>query len=309
MARKIFCEAYIQDMTGPGYVWIIYGWYDNLWWLEKDNTIGCTVMEMDMAISSATILTIGVVTLSSEEGPTISGLTPQELQSQFEDRLAWPINGGFTRTPETTYSAYGYDTAWAIALVLNKSIEVLKEKVFSNGKKRRLENFTYKDGEMAQMFLYLMKEIEFDGASGYVAFKNGDRLGDLVISQMQGNLTRHIALYSTQNERLKWINNITWNGGFIPSDHTEIIKLRHGIGWRLYTIMGALAGIGFMLACFFGGFNVKYRKHSIVKMSSPNLNSIIIIGSTFGYLSVIVRGLDGTVLFLETAITSCQVLY
>ncbi|XP_072030785.1 gamma-aminobutyric acid type B receptor subunit 2-like [Amphiura filiformis] len=284
-------------MTGPGYVWIIYDWFDKLWWLEKDNTIDCTVMEMDVAISSATILTIGVFPFSSEEGPTISGLTPQELQSQL------------TLTPEaslTSYSPYGYDAAWLIALMLNKSVEVLKEKVFSNGKKRQLENFTYQDGEMAQMFLDLMNEIEFDGASGYVTFKNGDRLGDLVISQMQGNSTRRIALYSTRNERLKWINNITWNGGSIPSDHTEIIRLRHGIGWRLYTTMCVLAGIGFILACFFWGFNIKFRKHGIVKMSSPNLNSIIIIGSTLGYLSVIVGGLNGSFLFLETSLTSCQ---
>ena len=49
--------------------------------------------------------------------------------------------------------------------MLNKSVEVLKEKVFSNGEKRRLQDFSYNDSEMAQLFLDMLSEVSFNGMS------------------------------------------------------------------------------------------------------------------------------------------------
>lgn len=62
-------------------------------------------------------------------------------------------------------SPFGYDAAWALALMLNRSIDVLSHRNFSNGKTRRLEDFTYDDAEMAQVFFDLLKETDFVGAT------------------------------------------------------------------------------------------------------------------------------------------------
>ncbi len=62
-------------------------------------------------------------------------------------------------------SPFGYDAAWAIALMLNRSVGVLEHTVFSDNKPRRLEDFTYDDKEMAQVFFDLLKETDFTGAT------------------------------------------------------------------------------------------------------------------------------------------------
>ena len=67
-----------------------------------------------------------------------------------------------TLVPNTIWP-HGYDSAWALALTLNKSVEVLKNKSVSNGTTWKLENFTYKDREMARLFFNLLKNTEFEG--------------------------------------------------------------------------------------------------------------------------------------------------
>ena len=67
-----------------------------------------------------------------------------------------------------TWNEYGtsaYDATWAIALMLNASLEVLREWVFSDGKQRRLEDFTYGDSEMTRIFLDLLSKTDFIGVS------------------------------------------------------------------------------------------------------------------------------------------------
>ena len=69
----------------------------------------------------------------------------------------------YAECTRTEKAPFGYDAAWSIALLLNKTSEVLNDKVFSNGEKRRLEEFTYEDAEMAAMFFDLFEDVKFDG--------------------------------------------------------------------------------------------------------------------------------------------------
>ncbi|XP_072030641.1 gamma-aminobutyric acid type B receptor subunit 2-like [Amphiura filiformis] len=304
MARLIICEAYKSSMTGSGYVWIMYGWYDAFWWREENNEVECTVEEMDEAILSATIFTIDRSNMSPSENPTIAQLSPPELEKELRQRFLWPAN---SRYSYSEYSPNGYDAAWAIALMLNRSSEVLKNKVFANGKKRRLEEFTYDDWEMASLFLDLLNETDFTGMSGNIIFKGGDLWGDSKIGQMQGYEQVEVGLYSIAGDRFEWKTDVIWKDGYVPIDHTAIIREFRGLSLRLYFIISALAGIGLCTAGFFFGFNIKYRTQRNVKMSSPNLNNIIIVGSILIYASVIVGGLDSNLVSMNIFEIACQV--
>ena len=88
--------------------------------------------------------------------------TTEELMSQLKERFKWPENKDYRFHD---FGAFGYDAAWAVALMLNKSVEVLKEKVFSTGEKRRLQDFNYNDSEMAQLFLDMLNQTSFNGMS------------------------------------------------------------------------------------------------------------------------------------------------
>ena len=61
-------------MARAGYVWILYGWYADKWWLEDVNNTDCTKEEMNHAINASTILTVNRVQLSTKEIVTVAGL-------------------------------------------------------------------------------------------------------------------------------------------------------------------------------------------------------------------------------------------
>ena len=73
-----------------------------------------------------------------------------------------PENANYT---SNNRAPLAYDATWVIALMLNASVEVLREWVFSDGTRRRLEDFTYDDSEMTQIFLNLLSKTDFIGVS------------------------------------------------------------------------------------------------------------------------------------------------
>ncbi|XP_072028219.1 gamma-aminobutyric acid type B receptor subunit 2-like [Amphiura filiformis] len=219
--------------------------------------------------------------------------------------MKWEENSRYTF--QSDYVGFGYDAAWAVGLMLNKSVEVLKNKVFADGEKRRLENFTYDDSEMGSLFAELLNETDFVGMSGHVRLENGDRIGDMTVVQIQGNEAHLIAVHYGTDGTMEWLSQVVWKGGDIPSDYTAIIRVNEGISLYWYLTMCIVAGIGICLAGFFLGFNIRHKEQRNIKMSSPNLNNLIILGSILIYLCVIIGGLDGNIVSIETFVVMCQV--
>ena len=88
--------------------------------------------------------------------------TVEEFRTELLERLKRPENQQFqwhNRNP------YGYDATWAVALMLNQSVQMLKTKTFDDNRIRRLEDFTYDDNDMARMFLNLFEDTDFEGVS------------------------------------------------------------------------------------------------------------------------------------------------
>ena len=75
----------------------------------------------------------------------------------MEERLTWPRYKDFE---ENLLAPYGYDAAWAIALMLNQTAQTLSENTT-----RRLEDFNYDDSEMAQMFFDTLNNTNFIGVT------------------------------------------------------------------------------------------------------------------------------------------------
>ncbi|KAJ8044809.1 Gamma-aminobutyric acid type B receptor subunit 1 [Holothuria leucospilota] len=104
-----------------------------------------------------------------------------------------------------------------------------------------------------------------------------------------------IATYNVKKDEVDWIRNIVWPGGVVPLDHTPVVLSRkeeiyEGISFVIYitTCSAATGGILFAIVCFI--FNLKYSQQRFIKMSSPNLNSLIIIGCILIYVSTCMAG-------------------
>lgn len=61
----------------------------------------------------------------------------------------------------------------------------------------------------------------------------------------------------------------------------------------MFVVMCGLSALGICLAFLFLCFNVRNRHKRLIKMSSPNLNNVIILGCILSYSSVILFAFDG----------------
>ena len=61
------------------------------------------------------------VVLSPVEEIGISGYTPGQLYEQYLQRINYDYRANYQ------YSSWGYDSIWAVALTLNKTVNTLKE--------------------------------------------------------------------------------------------------------------------------------------------------------------------------------------
>ncbi|XP_072018246.1 gamma-aminobutyric acid type B receptor subunit 2-like [Amphiura filiformis] len=134
------------------------------------------------------------------------------------------------------------------------------------------------------------------------------------ICRMEGEfLERPVALFTDNEEGgvFEMVGNFIWPGGYVPLDHTpkiiiKVLSVHKGISFALYAAMSSLAIIGILMALFFLAFNFRYREKRFVKMSSPNLNNLIILGSVLVYATIFVGGLDSNLVSVAVEAQFCQ---
>ncbi|PFX22880.1 Gamma-aminobutyric acid type B receptor subunit 2 [Stylophora pistillata] len=284
-ARQVFCEAYKKQMFGKRFVWIIIGWYEDKWWekrLDKEN-VDCSLSEMSQAVEG--YLATDHMKLNEDDitsqNKTISGWTAEQYANEFK-RLA--------NISAVHESSFAYDATWAIAWAFNKSIKRLADR----GK--FLENFTYTDTEMADVVQEALNSTSFLGVTGLVSFtKNGERIGYIQIEQLQDGESKRVAVYdpTTNSVTMNKREPIRWQGSGPPRDRTIRVDELKSISRALYGFMSTLAVLGIFLGLVFLLINFWYRERRIIKMSSPRLNNVIVVGCIMTYFSVILFGLDG----------------
>ena len=127
---------------------------------------------------------------------------------------------------------------------------------------------------------------------------------------LPNNQSKYI-LVSASNER-----NITWHGQGPPNDRIKRINRDQRISILTYTIIGSISGVGIFLALGFFAFNIIFREHRyeqlfvdifissilrFIRMSSPQINNLIIAGCILSYISVLLMGIDSSLLGMENS--------
>ncbi|ETE68925.1 hypothetical protein E2320_010977, partial [Naja naja] len=112
--------------------------------------------------------------------------------------------------------------------------------------------------------------------------------------------------YNAILDSLEIINNsIKFHGKEPPKDRTIIQKQLRKISLPLYSILSALTILGMIMASAFLFFNIKNRNQKLIKMSSPYMNNLIILGGMLSYASIFLFGLDGSFVSEKTFETLC----
>ncbi|XP_071847292.1 gamma-aminobutyric acid type B receptor subunit 1-like [Apostichopus japonicus] len=275
-ARRVFCEAYKQNMYGGQYVWFLLGWYQREWW-RMGNDTGCTVEQLDQAVEG--YFSVDMMDINMNNDKLISEQTVDEFIKQLSDLGVHHVDS--THAPQT------YDAVWTIAVTLRTLIE---------NTNTSLEYFSYENQAWKDEIMGYLSRLHFNGVSGKVSFIGPDRNGITVFRQNQeGNMTR-VALYFPENGTLcfdcEGTKPIKWKDNRIPIDKLRVIDHYILIHPSAFLIMTVLASIGIVVAIVFLSFNVKYRKTKYIKLSSPNLNNILVVGCILVYTAIIFCGFE-----------------
>ncbi|XP_032760071.1 gamma-aminobutyric acid type B receptor subunit 2 [Rattus rattus] len=297
MAAKVFCCAFEESMFGSKYQWIIPGWYEPAWWEQvhvEANSSRCLRRSLLAAMEG--YIGVDFEPLSSKQIKTISGKTPQQYEREYNSKRSG--------VGPSKFHGYAYDGIWVIAKTLQRAMETLH----ASSRHQRIQDFNYTDHTLGKIILNAMNETNFFGVTGQVVFRNGERMGTIKFTQFQDSREVKVGEYNAVADTLEIINDtIRFQGSEPPKDKTIILEQLRKISLPLYSILSALTILGMIMASAFLFFNIKNRNQKLIKMSSPYMNNLIILGGMLSYASIFLFGLDGSFVSEKTFETLCTV--
>ncbi|KAH7935137.1 hypothetical protein HPB52_004486 [Rhipicephalus sanguineus] len=187
------------------------------------------------------------------------------------------------------FHGYAYDGIWALALSIHAVIVRLR------ANDTRISEFDYRKQWWGRIFKEALNETNFIGVTGPVRFFRNERKGQVLLKQFQKNQEVKIGEYDCLTETLDLTKGlpIIWRGGSDPPmDRTLIVIQRTRVNLTIYASLCIFCVLGIILASVFLVINIKFRNQRYIKMSSPYLNNLIIVGCILTYTSVILLGMD-----------------
>ncbi|XP_025153701.1 gamma-aminobutyric acid type B receptor subunit 2 isoform X2 [Harpegnathos saltator] len=276
-ARRIFCEAYRFGIYGRKYQWVIIGTYTREWWLRPGG--GCAPSELSEALHG--VILTDLLPLTTEEQYTTSGITPDQYQIEYDSRRG---------SEYSRFHGYTYDGIWTVAL----AVKHVARRIRHFHRNQTISDFRYRDVLWEKLFLDALKNTSFDGVTGPVRFYDNERKAYILLKQFQNGREVNVGEYDSISGVLDLTRGEAqlWNGRTPPKDRTVRIIEHSTVDITLYAVLASAASVGIVLASIFLAINIRYRNQRYIKMSSPHLNNLIIVGCMLTYSSVIFLGLD-----------------
>ncbi|XP_022123923.2 gamma-aminobutyric acid type B receptor subunit 2 [Pieris rapae] len=276
MIPKIFCEAFRLGMFGAEYAWLVAGAPPRV-----RGVAPCSRSQLAKALE-------GMVSVTAHRGivgdvASYSGLTNEMFLHEMSA-------AGVAISP---FAPHTYDAVWAIALALRRAEQLWRSTDYST---TSLGHFDYDRKDMADEFLNQIGNLSFLGVSGPVSFNGADRIGMSAFYQIQGGRPKTVALYTHGKQMIcPECAKPRWAGG-IPAAR-RVMVLRVDSVWAPARLaVTALSVAGVALALGFLAFNLHYSKRRSIKLSSPRLNNMTLIGCVLVYTAVALLGVDNAIL-------------
>lgn len=267
---EIFCVASENGLIGREYQWIILGdtKADDL---TVDVSVNCTQVDLMKAIESTLIVSFDETLVSPD----------------FEDRL---LQHSLFDTLNVTQhdifiAASAYDATLSIAFALEAAIDLLIEQG------ETLEDYLPLNNEhIYETVISSFESLQFNGLLSTIQFSplKHSTILRRKISQIQsgtvipiGLFENHILNMTVYGNELQWIG-----GGDPPKDRPPNIV--EDVPEWARILMLVISAFGMALLASFMFVNCYFRENKIIKASSPHVNTLILIGCIFGFVSVVV---------------------
>nr|AIT71769.1 gamma aminobutyric acid type b receptor subunit 2 [Anisakis simplex] len=278
LASRIMCEVYQRGIYGDNYVWILPGYHYGEWWKNATAT-NCTAEEISTAINGHFAIQFASYSPYLQQR-TIGNKTVSEVRDEIEQSCNDDCEASVLR-------AYAYDGLWTIAMAVHR-VSMRYQRIYGTMWDPLSESGN--DSSTHTRLLIEINNTSFSGATGHVRFENNERLGVVEILQWRNGSYLNVGYFDGSDEA--FVLNPILENWRAPLDATIVLHQRLYIANALVILMSLLAAVGVTLAFIFLTLNIQYRNHRFIKMSSPNINNLIIAGSICTYISVILLGLD-----------------
>ncbi|XP_013421726.1 gamma-aminobutyric acid type B receptor subunit 2 [Lingula anatina] len=306
--RKIMCKAYRFGMSGGKIVWMYFGWFNYDWMLINDTS--CHADEIKAAAEHAlTLKEIMTFEEFTKGRQTVNGQDYSTYERRYKE---WP---SYAEYGLNEYHAYGYDAIWAAVLAMHSAMPIIAQQNVTEiidgevvTRPKRLDDFTYEDSHMLQVFMKELDKTNFTGMTGPMMFyENGSRPWQLEVAQVQGSVQVVVGRYNEITRKI-YINDsmLKWLGGKVPPDHTPVVVTTSYVNALLAVVITSLAGVGVLVGLSLLGFNVMFREHRHIKLSSPNLNNVIVSGCIVAFCCVPFAALDTRLVPAESMPIICM---
>jgi gamma-aminobutyric acid type B receptor len=193
------------------------------------------------------------------------------------------------------YANVLYDSIWAVALTINRSLSVLNERNLS------LTNIHQDTGsEVMDMLEEQLSQLSFQGATGWLNFSHSTAAAQtsVEIFQIQNGKVIQIGLYYYSLNLLSLNSSVL---GVIPSDTPSRIYVVYPIALTVFLSLSTVFGFALttVLMCLF----IYYRNEPAIKATSNTLSLCMFIGCYFLLTSSLIQSITGGISIIESRVS------
>ncbi|CAJ1061338.1 gamma-aminobutyric acid type B receptor subunit 2-like [Xyrichtys novacula] len=281
---EVFCCAYRLNLFGPRYQWVVMdggtvGW--RLGWQVS----GCMVDSLLMAADGTIRLQMRGLGSSNTAG--ISGQTPQEYQDSYLRELAQE------GSKVSSLHSFAYDAMWVLAKALSQVMEAVKNKERYSPQR----NISVSPEEVHKMLLEAVRSTQFEGVTGPVFYRNGERMTSIELIQLQGSSGVSVGEFSTSTQQLRIMNNLLKFKGPAPvRDRTLVLDQWQHVSLLLYSIISSAAAVAIVITATVLCFTCCSQKLRLLRWSGGSRDELLLLGILLSSSSVLVSGLDEALL-------------
>ncbi|KAM3873543.1 gamma-aminobutyric acid type B receptor subunit 2-like [Diretmus argenteus] len=265
-ASQVFCCASRLNLFGGRYQWIVTSGTRTR---GTHQVSGCSADRLLAAEDGTIRLDFRYLSNSNTRG--VSGRTPEEYQQVYFSQL---VQDGLT---PSRLHGFAYDGVWVAAKALSRVMEAVKHRQKYNIRR----NVTVTEKEMEKMLLDAMNQIQFEGVTGPVLFRNG--------------------------ERMTWIELSQFQGAGPAKDQVSVRLQPRRVGPVLYWILSSLAVVTIVVTLIIFCFNIRNRKHWLLMATGRPLDELLLLGILLSTSYIPLSGLDGDLVSDRTLHVLCSV--
>ncbi|XP_077991541.1 gamma-aminobutyric acid type B receptor subunit 2-like [Glandiceps talaboti] len=287
---KVFCEIYKHGLYGPKYVWLLEGWLEAGAWHDNNVNTDCNSTQLTQVAEG--YFGTDWVTINPDMSRVDFGVptTPEMAEYLVSNNN----HGKFPRLV--------YDGIWAVALTLNATIHRLK------ALGRKIDDFTYGDRNMSNIMAQAVYDVEFNGYTGHMRMGVHGRQGNVDILRLHNDTYLKVGTFSQGKITIDG-DLVKWRGGRVPRDSKPTLVKNVAINTNVTIIFIGVASLGIVGAVGFLVYNITHRHERLIRMSSPNLNNLIVIGCILIYAEVILMVLNANIIDVDYLSILCKYMF